>query len=233
MIHIYYGQDKNNIKFEKMNINLDGNIKQTVFDGDYDKLLDAILQQSLFGEESVYLIDDAFFCLGKTNKDQDLLNNLLKSNKDIYCFCYDDKIVNKPHGITYHKVAKFNNLSKQKLINILLNKLSISFDNTTTKQHFETMIDNDPFVINNELTKLSLSTQNNIITRTQIDNFVSISNNPNIFQMMTFLLQNNKKQLIKLYENLILSKYQPIDLISIINTQLLNFKIYKLAKSKG
>ena len=233
MMHIYYGQDKNNVKFQKLDINADKNIRQIIFDDNHDDILNIILQPSLFEEDFKYVVDDASFLTNKTDQDKNLINSLVESNKNIICFAYDEKIDIKIPKVVYHRVTKFNNLSKQKLITTLLSKMNINFDSLSTRQYFESLIDLDPFAIKNEFTKLTLSTQNNIISQTQIDNLVSVSNNPNIFKMLTFLLQKDKKKLIKLYDDLILSKYQPMDLISIINTQLLNLKIYKLAKSHG
>ena len=232
-MHIYYGQDKNNVKFQKLDINADKNIRQIIFDDNHDDILNIILQPSLFEEDFKYVVDDASFLTNKTDQDKNLINSLVESNKNIICFAYDEKIDIKIPKVVYHRVTKFNNLSKQKLITTLLSKMNINFDSLSTRQYFESLIDLDPFAIKNEFTKLTLSTQNNIISQTQIDNLVSVSNNPNIFKMLTFLLQKDKKKLIKLYDDLILSKYQPMDLISIINTQLLNLKIYKLAKSHG
>jgi DNA polymerase-3 subunit delta len=228
MIHIYYGQDKNNINFEKSNILINKTFTQIDFDDNHDLIIDTISQSSLFDDKDFFVINDASFLSNKKQEDINFINNLMKLNKEIYCFNYDEKIDLNLKGIVYHKINKFNNLSKQKLVSQLLNKLQINFDNIQTKQYFESLLDNDPFIINNELNKLALYSSN--ITKTQVENSISPFYNPNIFKLLTFLLTNDKTKLIKLYENLILSKFLPMDLIIIINTQLLNLKIYKTAK---
>lgn len=228
MIHIFYGEDKNNINFEKSLILMNKQPIKINFNDNHDEIIDNINQTSLFNDNNIFLIDESSFLSCKKNQDIELVNKLSKSHKEIYCFEYSDKINLKLQNVTYHKISKFNNLSKQKLISQLSNNLKINFDNPSTKQYLESTLDNDPFVVTNELTKLSLSS--NTITKQTIDNSISPHNNPNVFKIMTFLLTNDKKKLIELYDNLILSKFLPIDLISIINTQLLNLKIYKLAK---
>lgn len=230
MIHVYYGQDKNNIQFERSNLITD-NVVQIDFCDNHDEILNIISQDSLFDNENIFFINDASFLQNKKPNDCYLIERLQKIDKQIYCFNYDDKIDIKIPYLVYHKISKFNNLSKQKLITQLLNKLKINFDTQTSRLHFESMIENDPFVVSSELNKLFLSSKDGLITKNQIDSTISPLHNPNIFKMLMFLLLNQKDKLIKLYDDLILSKFVPIDLISIINTQLLGLKIYKVAKA--
>jgi DNA polymerase III delta subunit len=231
MIHIYYGQDKNNIAFEKQSVlKTNPNIKVIIFDDNYDELISSISQPSLFEESSDILIDNATFLINKTNNDKEAIKTLLNSQNNIFCFTYDEKIDAKIHSTTYHKLTKFNNLSKQKLLSNLIAINKVDFESQSTRSYFESIVANEPFMIKNEYEKLILSRESNLITRKQIDNISISSDNPNIFKLLTFLLQNNKKDLIKLYDNLILNKFQPIDLISTINTQLFNLKIFTLAK---
>jgi DNA polymerase-3 subunit delta len=184
----------------------------------------------LFQDKTEYVITNASFLNCKNDKDNNLINILNKIDGKIYCFVSDDKINTKLPNAQYHKVAKFNNLSKQKLITNLLSEYDVKFDDVLTRNYFESLIDNEPFLIKSELEKLLLSARDKIITKEQIEKITSATVNTNFFKLTHLLLSKNKKELIKLYDNLISIKFQPIELLSMISSQLLSLKIYKLAK---
>jgi DNA polymerase-3 subunit delta len=111
----------------------------------------------------------------------------------------------------------------------LLKSQDVTFENDKLLDEFENLVSLDPFMIENELNKLILATDHKIITKSILEKAISSSTELNIFKLTTYLLLRNKELLINLYDNLITLKYQPVELIQIMASQLFNLKLLKQA----
>ncbi|MDR0674782.1 MAG: hypothetical protein LBF36_00715 [Mycoplasmataceae bacterium] len=234
MVHIFYGEDKNSMAYELHKLvqyYAFVPIQHIYFDNNHQQIIDCVYQIDLFNNEQVFVIHNATFLINSEIQDMELTQKLMHASNELYLIVIGKKdSFNKyAKGVDIKKISKFNNASKQALINNLLKSQNVRFDSNATQQEFENLTSNDPFMMENEINKLILISQNKIITKNMLDNAINDSTELNIFKLIKYLLINDKKSLIKLYDNLIVLKYQPIELIQVMSSQLFNLKLLKQA----
>jgi DNA polymerase-3 subunit delta len=155
-------------------------------------------------------------------------------DKNIYCVVFTKKNTFNVHAkkMNVKKISKFSATNKQALINIILKKNHVSFANKKDQEYFEANIPNNPFMVESEMNKLLLIANNGLIDKTAITELINDLTEGNVFKLTNYLLLNDKDALISLYDNLIIMKYQPVELIQIMATQLFNLKLLKIALDK-
>jgi len=94
---------------------------------------------------------------------------------------------------------------------------------------FEQLLSLEPYSIINELEKLSLVINNNVVEEKDLEICKNSLNETNIFNLVKYILLNKKDNALKLYETLLSQKYQPTDLIQVMATQIFNLKCFKMA----
>jgi DNA polymerase-3 subunit delta len=236
MLTIFCGDDQNNLAYEVHKItqyHANTPIKHLYFDDNYQHILDAVCQIDLFEEEQIFIIHDATFLLNSKPNDLHLTEMLSKLNQELYFVIETKKrIFNKyAKDANIKVVSKFTAASKHALINLLLKQAEVRFENNSAQELFEGDLTNDPFMVEIELNKLVLSANNRVITQVLVERLINETAELNIFNLVRHLLNDDKESLIKLYDNLITLKYQPIELIQIMASQLFNLKILKLANA--
>jgi DNA polymerase-3 subunit delta len=207
-------------------------LKQITFDDNSQNIIDAVLQTNLFVEHQIFLIKNASFLIEANKENESLIECLKHSGTDIYMFLeakFPKFLKQVDENFILKKLTKFNETQAHQLINDIMNKSNVKFDNSKTQDKFEHLMALDPFLIDSEVNKLILASENNVISAKTIDEIVNNSTELNIFKLTNYLLTNDKNALIKLYDSLILNKYQPVELIPIIANQLITLKLLKMA----
>ncbi|MDR1235090.1 MAG: hypothetical protein LBJ97_03360 [Mycoplasmataceae bacterium] len=235
MINVFYGDDKNNLAYEihkVVDYHNNAQIQHLYFDDNHQEIIDQICQTDLFATSKVFIVHDATFLLSDKPKELDLSQKICSvAEQDIYLSINTKKeTFNKfAKQVNLKKISKFTLASKKSLINNLIKQSKMSFQNNSAYDLFENTVSNDPFMIETEVDKLLLAANNGIISKSIVEKLINNSAELNIFKMTNYLLTNNKEQLIKLYDSLIMLKYQPIELIQIMSSQLFNLKLLKQA----
>jgi DNA polymerase-3 subunit delta len=239
MLNIIYTDDPITLNYEAhkiVNQFAKSELKQFLFDNNHQNLIDFLLQTNLFADEETFLIRDASFLIIENKANEALVNDIKKMNVDIYLFleAKTPKFINAvDKNFIVKKIYKFNESQKHQLIDDLLVRAKVKFDSPKTQGNFENIVATDPFLIENEINKLILASENNVISHQAVEDTVNNSSELNIFKLTNYLLVGDKTNLIKLYDNLILSKYQPTELIPIIGNQLLTLKMLKMAYAQN
>ncbi|MDR3330562.1 MAG: hypothetical protein LBS76_04830 [Mycoplasmataceae bacterium] len=236
MITIFYSEDKNNLAYEihkVVNFHNATPIVHLHFDDNHQEIIDDVSQTDLFETNKIYLIHESSFLVSPKTKDVQLLELLQTIDATIYLFLETKKAISPPKEAIVKKIPKFVQSSKHALVNNLLLANKFKFASSVSQDKFENLLANDPFLIESELNKLFLASTNNIIDEKVLEQVINDSTELNIFKLTTHLLSNDKKQLIKLYDNLIVLKYQPVELIQIMASQLFTMKLLKIAITKG
>lgn len=194
-------------------------------------MIDAVCQIDLFHEQRIFVIHDATFLLGSNAQDLLLTKKLGSLTQELYLLVVTKKSSFNQHTkeLDVKKIHKFTLATKRALINNLLKAEGVSFVNSEIQTEFENIINNDPFMIESELNKLMLIAENKVITKTMVDQAISDSTELNIFKLTNHLLCGDKKRLLQLFDKLIMLKYQPIELMQVMASQLFNLKLFKLA----
>jgi DNA polymerase-3 subunit delta len=237
MLHILYGEDKNNLAYELhrlMQSHKTTSIRHVYFDNNYQQIIDDVCQLDLFNNDELFIVHDATFLLNNKPIDLQLTEELSQLTQEIYFIVSSKKESFNKHttNMKIKKIAKFTSTSKRSLINNILKSQSIKFENIDLQSTFENLVANDPFMVESELNKIILLADNKVITKSMLDQAINDSTELNIFKLTNYLLTNNKTALISLYDNLIALKHQPIELMQIMATQLFNLKILKQAMVK-
>jgi DNA polymerase-3 subunit delta len=235
MLVIFYSDDTVTLNYEISKITSKfshDQLKQITFDDNPQNIIDILLQTNLFVDDQSFLIRDASFLITNNKANEVLINTLKSINTDVYMFLdvkFPKFLKDVDKSFVIKKIIKFNENHKHQLINDLLSKTGVKFDTIQTQEKFENTIATDPFLIESEINKLLLASEHNIISAKAVDDIVSNSAELNIFKLTNYLLLGDKETLIKLYDNLILNKYQPAELIPVIANQLLTLKMLKMA----
>jgi DNA polymerase III delta subunit len=235
MLAVFYSDDIVALNYEISKITSKFNhdqLKQIIFDDNQQNIIDMLLQTNLFIDDQSFLIRNASFLITNNKANEVLINSLKNINADVYMFLdakFPKFLKDVDKSFVIKKITKFNDNHKQQLINDLLNKAKVKFDSNETQEKFVNIIAADPFLIENEINKLLMTSEHNIISARAVNDIVNNSAELNIFKLTNHLLQKDKDALIKLYDSLILNKYQPAELIPIIGNQLLTLKILKMA----
>ncbi|MDR3257623.1 MAG: hypothetical protein LBT17_02390 [Mycoplasmataceae bacterium] len=236
MLTIFYGDDKNNLDYEAhkvINLHRDAPIAHLYFDDNHQEIIDDVSQTSLFESDKVYFIHDASFLASSKVNDVNLLKKLQDIGGTIYLFLETKKTINVDKEITIKKVPKFVKSSKHALINTILLVNKFKFVNNALQEKFESLLADDPFLVEGELHKLFLASENHVINEANLEQVIDDSTELNVFKLTNYLLSNDKKSLVKLYDSLIALKYQPTELIQIMASQLFTMKLLKQALMEG
>lgn len=204
-------------------------------DIDLNSIITELNQSSLFGDQDnnidYYVINNASFLTEKTKKMTTLIEQLLKSNKQILCLVSAraqssfNNVLDKK--VNFIKAHNFNETNKLKFVNELMDEYQINFDCDTTKNAFITKLSNNPNFIINEIEKIANFSFNSEVSLNDVNNLSFGLDEGNIFELIKLILSNDKNQALLLFENLLKKKMQVITLIQIISSQLFDLKLQK------
>ncbi|MDR1991739.1 MAG: DNA polymerase III subunit delta [Mycoplasmataceae bacterium] len=233
MLHVIYGENENSVSYEihkLLKSLVNANIIHLYFDNNHQEILDSILQTNLFFNNQTFIIHAASFLQNEDSASLSLTDKISQINQEIYCFLLTKKTKFNEFvkSATLKKITKFNNAHKLTLIKTVLAQNNFRFEDNSIQTLFENIIDDNPFLVETELDKLMLLSENKIITKKMVEQVINDSAEFNIFKLVNYLITGNKIALLQLYERLILLKYQPVELIQIMSTQLFNLKMLKL-----
>jgi DNA polymerase-3 subunit delta len=195
-----------------------------------DSIVSTISQRSIFGDDKPVVITNATFLT-----DEKLANKIqliLDSQREIYFFAQlktKDKLIGTTKVCEIRNIAKFSSPDQQSLVNRILAENSTNFESLEAKELFFSIAVPNPYAFSNELLKLIAFNDKNPITKTSVQELVNESFDINIFKLTNYLLESNKKESIKLFENLIINKHQIIEIMQIISSQLFTIKLLKKA----
>lgn len=206
------------------------------FDDNYEQILSSINQISLLddGNKVNYLIDHATFLTNKTKIATEFIKDLLNANDEIICIhvarskdSFNPLLINNKN-VEFIKATKLSDKDKFKLVNDLLKTYPINFDSEATKIGFVNALANDPYLIINEVQKASNYSLNNEFNVQTIKDLVAQNTNNTIFDLVNFILLNKKQEALKLFDNLLKKKVQPVTCIQVMGTQLFDLKLQKI-----
>ncbi|MBQ6280369.1 MAG: hypothetical protein IJK72_02845 [Mycoplasma sp.] len=206
------------------------------FNENYDQILSSVNQISLLDDDSKfnYLINHANFLTNKTKKVTDFIQNLLGVKDEIICILAArnlnsfNPLLQNNKKVEFIKASKLNDKDKIKLVNNLLKTYPINFDCETTKTSFIDALSNDPYLIINEVIKASNYSLDNEFDTNSINNLITQNTNNSVFDLINFILLNEKSKALDLFDNLMKRKTQPITCIQVMATQLFNLKLQKM-----
>lgn len=206
------------------------------FNENYDQILSSVNQIRLLDDELKvnYLINHANFLTDKTKKVTDFIQSLLGVKDEIICILAArnlssfNPLLQNNKKVEFIKASKLNDKDKFKLVNDLLKTYPINFDCETTKTSFIDALANDSYAIINEVIKASNYSLDNEFDTKCINNLVTQNANNTIFDLVNFILMNQKSKALDLFDNLVKRKIQFITCIQVMATQLFNLKLQKM-----
>lgn len=210
------------------------------FNENYEQILSSVNQISLLDNESKtnYLINHASFLTDKTKKATDFIKNLLSAKDEIICILAArnlnsfNTLLQNNKKVEFIKASKLNDKDKFKLVDNLLKTYPINFDCETTKTSFINVLANDSYLIINEVIKASNYSLGTEFDTKCIDNLITQNTNNTIYDLVNFMLMNQKSAALDLFDNLLKRKILPIACIQVMATQLFNLKLQKMCLSK-
>lgn len=236
MINIIYSNDENLNKFSLEN-NISKFKNQDILIFDYaDNALDiinGIKQTSFFNDFKCILIKNASFLTHELNDfENELIELLLSSNdKEIILVVKSLKLSENKTIQNFIKKAnlikpkKMTDFDKEKKIIFLIKENNINIQNNAQKLLIS-LLPLDEKIIINEIKKIK-ELNLELIDKNIIEKFIVDYNSNNVFDIITSFLKKDIVLCNKTLEKLLLQKYQPIELIQIMATQLFNIKLMK------
>lgn len=206
------------------------------FNENYEQILSSVNQIGLLDSESKvnYLINHANFLTDKTKKATGFIQNLLSVKDEIICILATrnlssfNPLLQNNKKVEFIKANKLNDKDKFKLVNDLLKTYPINFDCETTKTSFINALTNDSYAIINEVIKASNYSLDNELDIKCINNLVTQNANNTIFDLVNFILMDQKSKALDLFDNLMKRKIQSITCIQVMAAQLFNLKLQKM-----
>ncbi len=232
---IYFGNDLDQINDEVLGLK---DSKKIVFDGDFSSIFDEINQSSLFGQPKNIIITDADFLLDKSEEASELIDTLNKNDSEVFCLVKNDKLDKfnpivkklKIKLIKKNKITDFNKFDEIKKICLEEN---INFDSQKTFEKFVDHLANNYLFVKSEIEKIKIYCGDRKVTEKDIEEIMLDNFEGNIFLLNTYILRNQLKESLNLYNKLISLKHQPVEIIQIISSQIFKVKLYKEALNQN
>jgi DNA polymerase-3 subunit delta len=193
-----------------------------------DSVIEDILSFSLFSSSKDILCTNCNFLTSSSDSKEDL-NKL----KDVI----DKKIENRliltvnskvderkkivKELIRLSTVFVFNQLKEYEVIKYIedrFKKYKLKID-TNTLSYFHSFVGNSLGIINNEIDKLSMYKDNDVITKEDIDAITSRTIDINIFDLIDAVVKKDINKALEMYDDFILMNEEEIKLISILGDQ--------------
>ena len=236
MIYLLYGIKDYNInnQIKKITKNTN-NINITKYDLNEDIIKDMINDcetYSLFEEKKTIIAENANMFTAATSKDSDIIEKYINSSNPMTTLIL---IVRNEKIDSRKKITKL--LQKKGKI-IELND-EINIDNLIKKDLKDYKIDNktlnilkervgtNPLNIENEIKKLKLYKENDVITETDIINVTSKTVEINIFKLIDNIVNKNREKAIETYHEMLKINEEPLKIIIMLANQ---FRIMYQAK---
>jgi DNA polymerase-3 subunit delta len=240
VINIHYCDDSELLSFARQEATENVSNGQIAYinytEGD-NSFIDQIYQMDLFVETKRYIVTNATFLLSSEPSELAVSEKLaIADGVEVDLFIntnnFEDfnEVIQKYKGkFTFKKITKFNDAKKRKMIEKMLNQSNVKIENEETFALLLDALDDNPFAVKTEIEKLISAGDQSTISRHLIAATINSSSETNVFKMVTFLLSDNKRGLIQLYDDLICMKYQPMELLQIMSGQIYNLKLLKCA----
>ncbi len=240
MLYLLYGTKEYLIQNEIKNIakNYD-NINISKFDLEDDDINDIIndcITMSLFSEKKLVICENANMFTASTSKDSEIVEAYLNSpNPDTtLIFTINTEKIDERKKIT--KLIKKNGAIKSFNENESPNQLvrrklkDYQIDNSLINL-FITRVGENPLIIENEIEKLKLYKEDNIITKEDILNVTTKKINDDIFALLDHIVKNNKNEALEIYYEMLKLNEEPIKIIIMLANQFrIMYQVKELAK---
>lgn len=224
MLYLLYGDDfkiKNEIdNIIKENNIEDINISKYELDAyNYKDIIEDAYSQSLFSEKKVIIVYDAsIFTSEKSSVDTSLFEEYFEHiNQDvIMIFTTNNKIDERKKIVKLIKkngvVKEYENIVDGKvLVKDLLRDYNINNEALDT---FISRVGNDYYSINNEIDKLKLYKGNDFnISLEDILNVTTNNVELDLFKLMDYIMDNNKKDAIDMYNTMLKYGTEPMQIL--------------------
>ncbi|MDR2847352.1 MAG: hypothetical protein LBV22_03370 [Mycoplasmataceae bacterium] len=203
-----------------------------------NEILVNINQLSIFDNKTTVIINNGNI-LNKVNADTVLKFNSIEKNIFIFINLGAREKINSTlwNGHQINILKKPSQLENKKIIQELLIKHGLTFADKEASDSFfnamnRTSLMNNPFNIENELKKIGTYCGWKPITTDAIV-MLDMGSDNIVFDVVNHLLLSRVTPLLTLFENLIVTKHSPNDIINAMVSQLFNLKITKTAIDSG
>lgn len=236
MLYLLYGTKDYLIKNEVKNISKkfdDINISKFDLNNDLiENIINDCLTISLFSEKKLVICENANMFTGNTSKDSETVEAYLNNPNP------DTTIIFITHNEKLDERKKITKLIKKNGVVKAFNENENAYQ--IVKKHLKDyQIDNNLInllieragnnqqILENELEKLKLYKEDNIITKEDIINVITKKIDPNTFTLLDYIVKNDKNKALEIYYELIKMNEEPIKIITMLANQ---FRIMYQAK---
>ncbi len=228
MLYLLYGNKEYLIQKEikKISKNFD-NININKFDLNNDiinNIINDCMTLSLFNDKKLVICENANMFTGSTSKDSEIIEEYLNNpNPDTtLIFTVNNEKIDERKKIT--KLIKKNGIVKSfnenenphQIVKRLLKGYQI--DNVLINLLIDRVGENNQ-ILENEIEKLKLYKEDNIITKDDILNVTTKKIDPNTFALLDYIVKNDKNKALEIYYELIKMNEEPIKIITMLANQ--------------
>lgn len=234
---IIYGSSKQNIKNALSLLTLNKKItNKFVYDDQFDEILALMQQNSLFDDpktQKCFIIEECEFLTKKTKQALLQTSELLKVNQEVIVTIGArnktsfNELIQKDKSIKWIKATSINEEDKAKIINDLINQYQIQFDDKLTKDFLIQQLSSNWNWVNNELNKVALLNQSEIITKQSLEQLLFTNHEENVLALSKLILAKNKKAALNLLTQLMKQKVSEINIINVLAVTFFEFKLQK------
>ncbi len=228
MIYLLYGTKNHLIQNEIKKISKTfENINISKFDLDSENIENIIndcMTLPLFSEKKLVICENANMFTASTSKDSEIIEQYLNNpNPDTtLIFTINQEKIDERKKITKlikknGTVKEFNeNISPVQIIKTGLKDYQI--DNSLINLFIERVGDNS-LILENEIEKLKLYKEDQIITKEDILNVTTKKIDTDIFKLLDHIVKNNKSEALEIYHEMIKMNEEPIKIIIMLANQ--------------
>lgn len=236
MIYLIYGSKEYLINQEIKKIAKSfNNLNITKYNLATDTLSDVIEDCqtiSLFEDKKLIICENAVLFTAETNKESENLEKYLNNYNPNTIIIF---VVNKEKIDTRKKITKkIKEIGQIKECNEEINTFQFvkkSFkDYTISEENIKLLINRvgeNTLNLNNEINKIKLYKENNLITKEDILNVSTKKIDTNIFKLIDYIIQNKKNNALEIYDEMLKTGEEPIKIIIMLGNQ---FRIMYQAK---
>jgi len=225
---IYYSKSNARIDYEIKKIIDQNSIVINCSNMNIDEVIKLSTDVSLFNPDEWKIFKDCNFLISKQNPKK--LDILFKDKKNAYFFVQTKKI---PDSLLKNS-TELRKLSSSQYKDFVLNKakqLNYEIDDDA----IETLLSFSNFDITNiENNMYALKNiDKNIITKIDIVENLTDDEELNSFELITYILKQEKNQALKIFDDMMLNGDNPISIINSLAFSINNLYFYFLLKSQG
>ena len=232
MLYLLYGLEKFQINEEINKIIKSNNVEEysisrfSAKSNNIDEILLDAISMPLFGEKRLIIVEDAYFFTSEKTDDETIkkLENYLNDYnlKNITLFISNTEKLDERKKITKliksrAKVIEFNN---QKDSSVMIKELLAGYNiDYKTINLIKEKLNNKIELIPSEINKLITFKNDKNIKESDIENVISDYPNVDFFKFIDNIINKNIEESIKIYEELLKLKEEPIKIIVTLANQ--------------